>query len=165
MKRTEGKDLTEEQISKDEKIIKEYAPTPEELLKERKAVEKRVRRITKKHKLYVRSANGSLRRLDKLSPDIYGRIILLFLKGDGEQRYSKINKDVKTWQKLIPIAMPMLPEDNLKFRKLHKELGLVGSGIKEIVVSYNGSWKPLVRIYEQKVENKMEVKQETKTEK
>jgi hypothetical protein len=145
MKKTEAKELSQDQILDDKKLLNEHeAPTEKEIEAQANIVKKRIKKINRNHKLYVRDLKGGLRRLDKISLDIYGRIIILFLKGDGEKRYSLLNTDVKSWDQLKPLQMPLDKVDAIEFMKLQKALGTKS---KSIVVSYNGSWKPLVNLY------------------
>ena len=107
-------------------------------------VKKRIKLIKRKHKLYVRSSDLSVRRLDKISQDLYDLVIVEFLKGDGEKRYSMLNADVKHWGDYKPIQMTLEKKFHQQLFSLNKALGnLKGASI---TVSYNGSWKPLARL-------------------
>lgn len=104
-----------------------------------------MKRIRRDRKLYFRDSNGSIRRLDKVSTNLYDSIIVNFLMGDAEKKYAKLNKDVKHWQDLKPIALSVLKrfKDELKqVQKLTEQ--------KFPKIYYNGSWKPLVELYLEK---------------
>ena len=125
-------ELSEDQIQVDQATIDKHM----------NKANKQAKRITKKHKLYVRDTSGILRRLDKLSPELYSEIILLFLRGDGEKVYSILNKGISTKDlKPIPMAIPL--KLKVAFEALQKALK---NPLKKITVSYNGSYQPLVRM-------------------
>lgn len=100
-----------------------------------------MKRIRRGRKLYFRDVNGSIRRLDKVSVNIYDSIIVNFLMGDAEKRYQKLNKDKKTWQELKPIHLGILKQFRTDFAKVVKL-----AGKKMPTIFYNGSWKPLAQI-------------------
>lgn len=107
-------------------------------------VKKRIKLIKRKHKLYVRASDLSIRRLDKISQDLYDLVIIEFLKGDGEKRYGMLNADVKHWGDYKPIQMTLRKKFHQQLFTLNKALG--NFQYDSVVVSYNGSWKPLARL-------------------
>jgi len=135
--------------------IEQQALDAKEIAKHIKRSQKRAKRITRKHKLYVRGWNDEIRRLDKISPEIYGQIILLFLQGKGEDRYALLNKGTEHWSDLKGISMPLDLKDEGLFKKLQKVLKDTS---KRITVYYNGSWKPLVEVHMYVPEAQMEEK-------
>lgn len=102
-------------------------------------------KITKKHKLYFRTSNQSIRRLDKTVPQIYMFILNAFTGGDAEKRYSEKNKDVSHWSNYRSITLE-LPEDHeISFGILQNAVDPIMKK-KKIEISYNGTWRPLVML-------------------
>lgn len=106
-----------------------------------------MKRIRRDRKLYFRDSNGSIRRLDKISLNIYDSIIVNFLMGDSEGKYQKLNKDVKHWKDIKPLPLVLLKRFRNEFSTLQK---VVGQSKNAITIYYNGSWKPLVALMVQK---------------
>ena len=104
-------------------------------------VKRRVKRITRNHKLYFRERGRAIRRLDKLSKSIYGNILVAFIKGDADKHYSKLNEKVSSWKEFQPIAMNIHSEEQEDFKRLKK-----AAGTDPVIISYNGSWQPLVNL-------------------
>lgn len=99
--------------------------------------------ITKKHKLYFVTDGGQFRRLDKAAPQLFIYILKAFSEGGREKEYQEKNKDVKKWNEYQPIRMS-LPEDHqTSFKILQQAIG-GHPRLKNITISYNGTWRPLV---------------------
>ena len=96
-------------------------------------------KITKKYKLYFRSQqDGSLKRLDKVSLFLYVSIIKGFFNKGLFEEYKTKNKNIKHWSQYKPIDL-IVPSDHLnEFRKLTNK--------NQIVISFSGSWQPLVKL-------------------
>lgn len=101
--------------------------------------------ITKKNKLYFRDKNEVIRRLDKVAPQIYIYIITQFLKGEAEKEYQELNKGVTSWKGFKPIEMT-LPEDHKMSFNILANVVNTFKKPKSIVISHNGSWRPLVNL-------------------
>ena len=126
--------------------------------KELRRVNKQIRLIRKRHKLYFQNTKGTIRRLDKVAQEVNDLILVHFLKGPGEEEYQKLNEGVTDYKKLkgLPFVIPSKYVES--FRSLQKT---VSSRLKYdvIEISYNGSWKPLVRVrleVEEKTPKKVE---------
>lgn len=103
-------------------------------------------KITKKHKFYIRSKDGSLRSLVKISRSLYDAIIHLFEKGDANTQYQKLNTGVKHWNDYKPVKIFVPEEMKDEFKKL-QDIVDKKRNPKSIVISYNGSWQSLVEFY------------------
>lgn len=102
-----------------------------------------MKRIRRSRKLYFRDKNGSIRRLDKISENVYDSIIVNFLMGDSEKKYQELNSKVKHWQEIKPLPLVLLKRFRNDFVKVQK---LSGQTKNAITIYYNGSWKPLVSL-------------------
>lgn len=102
-------------------------------------MKRRLKKIFRNHKLYVRDAKGGLRRLDKLNRNIYDLIIVYFLNGSGAKTYNLINKDIKSWKdwKAVPFVIEKQYESDFRIVQAVAKM-------KSFEVMYNGSWRPLV---------------------
>ena len=101
--------------------------------------------ITKNHKLYFRTSDGTIKGLDKVARNIYIDILNAFFSGKHKARYARKNKRVKVWSKYKPIPFIISDERTIEFLLLSKQIDSK-RGYEPIVISYNGSWKPLVTI-------------------
>lgn len=111
---------------------------------ELKRINKIMKSIKSHHKLYFRTVSGEIRRLDKAADTMYQLAMILFLKQGGASHYELINKDAKHWSELKPINMAVKEEYRSEFEKLQKA---IGSKVANVIITYNGSWKPLVNIH------------------
>jgi len=107
-----------------------------------KQVKKRVKMIHKKNKLFFRDKSGSLRRVDKISQNLFDLVMVKFIQQDGESLYSHLKKGVKAWQNLKPIIQEIDRQYQSDFEKVLKET----DESTAFTVYYNGSWKPLSRL-------------------
>lgn len=144
--------LTESEIKEDEAIthnIKAALAEEEErkIAKFEKAkadlirVKREVKKIKKKHQLYFRTHGGEIRNLLNVNEDIYGIVIVAFIKGDAEKRYAELNKEVKHWSDFqpVPVMVPIIYKESF-----NKVTALTKT--KFIEVAYNGTWKPLATL-------------------
>lgn len=126
--------------------------TKEEIERQAKArdemeaiVKKKLKKIFRKHKMYVRGRNGMLRRLDRLSPNIYETVLVAFMHGGASKRYEVVNKNVKHWKDWQPISLELEVKFKDEFNNILKKV-LGFEKVKNFTVYYNGSWKPLVQL-------------------
>jgi hypothetical protein len=104
-------------------------------------IKRTIKKINRNHKLYYRDSKGAVRRLDKISKSINGNILVAFIKGDASEHYSRLNADVKHWSELKPLTMNVQKDEQEDYQKLKKAVGS-----NSIIISYNGSWRPLVNL-------------------
>ena len=112
--------------------------------REEKRINKIMRSIKIHHKLYFRAGGGEIRRLDKTADLLYQLIMLHFLKQGGASHYEEINKDSTHWSDLKPINLAIPIEYEGEFKKLQKA---ICANVDNVIITYNGSWKPLVNIF------------------
>ena len=101
--------------------------------------------ITKNHKLYFRTSDGTIKRLDKVARNIYIDVLNAFFSGKHKAKYERKNKRVKDWSKYKPVTFILSKERTIEFLLLSKQIDRK-RGYEPIVISYNGSWQPLVEI-------------------
>lgn len=94
--------------------------------------------MSKKHKLYYREKSDVLKNLKKASPVLYVFAIDYMINQGGNAEYAEKNKDVKSWQKFKPVETYVPNSLKTEFTRICKET--------ELVLSYNGSWRPLLKL-------------------
>lgn len=96
-------------------------------------------KVLKKHKLYFRDEKtGAARNLGKVNYKLFLFIIQEFVLKGGEYRYQKLNKGVNHWSKFKALPLSVPKELNGEFDKVTKKHSLL--------LSYDGTWKPLVSL-------------------
>ena len=107
-----------------------------------KRVNKRVAKIRKRNKLYFRDKGDSLRRLDKLSLNLFDLIMVNFIQQDGEALYAKLNREAYHYTAWKPIEQIIDIQYEADFAKLVK----AASKNQPVIYYNNVSLKPLVRL-------------------
>ena len=88
--------------------------------------------------MFIREKNGQLRNLNKLNPNLFYLIFHEFNAGDARDRYSLMNKNIKSWKDWKAIDFKLNEIQSAELSKVSKE--------KKLEVLYNGSWQPLVNL-------------------